>query len=123
MHDTRFMYSIRQGEGVVKRNALVGMAALFTTMLTVGAGHAQIFEQKYLVEAQITPLKGDEPTITVSEVWETIVYRDATRHDLVRRVFGEALHFEYEGADYFALKRGYNGSSAGAFDPLRECLG
>jgi hypothetical protein len=61
--------------------------------------------------------------IEVSETWETVVYRDLKRFGSVVRVFGEALHFVYDGEDYFLLKRGVNNSSVGAYDPLRECLG
>lgn len=107
----------------MKKRVWVGAAAMVAGLLAVGAASAQIYEQKYIVEAVITPLEGDLPPITAYEVWETVVYRDSNPFDTVVRVFGEALHFEFEGEDHFLLKRGANNSSAGAYDPLRECLG
>ncbi|MDC9824834.1 hypothetical protein PRN20_13950 [Devosia sp. ZB163] len=98
-------------------------SAVLASLLALSSASAQVFEQKYAVEAVITPTTGEQPAIRVSEVWETVVYRDSARHQLVARVFGEALHFEIGDDDYFALKRSYSGSSAGTFDPLRECLG
>ena len=84
---------------------------------------APIYEQNYTLQATITPLDKSEPEIVVSEVWTTLAYRDLEQFYIVLRVFGEALHFEYRGEDYFVLKRRQAGSSVGAFDPLRECLG
>ncbi len=98
-------------------------AAVIAGMLAIGAASGQVYNQKYVVEAVITPLDADEAKITTSEVWETVAYRDAARFHTVVRVFGEALHFEFGGDDYFLLKRGANNSSAGAYDPMRECLG
>ena len=98
-------------------------SAVLASLLALNSASAEVYQQKYAVEAVITPTTGDQPPIRVSEVWETLVYRDSARHQLVARVFGEALHFEIGDDDYFALKRSYSGSSAGAFDPLRECLG
>jgi hypothetical protein len=93
-------------------------------MVAFAAVTAPIYQQSYVVEATITPLDADNgPPITVSEVWSTLVYRDATRFHTVVRVFGEALHFNFGGEDHFLLKRGSNNSSAGAYDPLKECLG
>lgn len=102
---------------------LAAGAAVVAGMLAIGAASGHIYDQKYVVEAIVTPLDASQPTITVSEVWETVAYRDSTRFHTVVRVFGEALHFEFGGHDYFLLKRGANNSSAGAFDPMRECLG
>jgi hypothetical protein len=97
---------------------IVGVAAL-----AWGAVAAPIYEQNYTVQATVTPLDKSEPEIVVSEVWTTLAYRDLTEFYIVLRVFGEALHFEYRGEDYFVLKRRANDGSAGAYDPLRECLG
>jgi len=102
---------------------MVGIAVVAGGMLALGVASANIYEQKYVVEAVITPLAGDQAPIKVSETWETIVYRDLARPGSVARVFGEALHFVYDGEDYFLLKRAANNRSAGAYDPLRECLG
>lgn len=93
-------------------------------MVAFAAVTAPIYQQSYVVEATITPLNAEDgPPITVSEVWSTLVYRDATRFHTVVRVFGEALHFKFRGEDHFLLKRGANNSSAGAYDPLKECFG
>jgi len=100
----------------------LGLVAL-TAAAAMGAVAAPIYKQNYVVEATITPLANPEEAIKVSEVWSTVVYRDLSRFHTVVRVFGEALHFEFAGEDYFALKRGANNGSAGAFDLLRECLG
>ena len=97
---------------------MVGVAAL-----AWGAVAAPIYEQRYAVQATVTPLDTSEPEIVVSEVWTTLAYRDLEEFYIVLRVFGEALHFEYRGEDYFVLKRRANDGSAGAYDPLRECLG
>lgn len=108
----------------MKRKAwLAAGVAVLAGMLAIGAASGQIYDQKYVVEAIVTPLDAEQHTITVSEVWETVAYRDSTRFHTVVRVFGEALHFEFGGDDYFLLKRGANNSSAGAFDPMRECFG
>jgi hypothetical protein len=102
---------------------LAAGAAVVAAMLAIGAASGQIYDQKYVVEAIITPLDAEQPAITTSEVWETVAYRDSTRFHTVVRVFGEALHFEFGGDDYFLLKRGVNNSSAGPYDPLAECFG
>lgn len=124
MHDIRFVHAKRWGDSVMTKKVwLAATTALIAGLVAVGAASGQIYEQKYVVEAIITPLDAEQPTITASEVWETVAYRDSTRFHTVVRVFGEALHFEFGGLDYFLLKRGANNSSAGAFDPMRECLG
>ncbi len=108
---------------MAKKTWLAAATALIAGLVAAGAAYGHIYDQKYVVEAIITPLDVSQPAITTSEVWETVVYRDSTRFHTVVRVFGEALHFEFGGDDYFLLKRGANNSSAGAYDPLRECLG
>lgn len=124
MHDIRFVHAKRWGDSVMTKKVwLAATTALIAGLVVVGAASGQIYEQKYVVEAIITPLDAEQPTITASEVWETVAYRDSTRFHTVVRVFGEALHFDFGGLDYFLLKRGANNSSAGAFDPMRECLG
>ncbi|MBL8597371.1 MAG: hypothetical protein JNL14_06500 [Devosia sp.] len=107
----------------------LGKLVLTIAVVMLGVGAAvglasPIYEQRYVVEATITS-KSDPyaAPIKVSEIWHTIVYRDLKRFHTVVRVFGEALYFEFNGEDYFALKRGSNNSSAGAYDPLRECFG
>lgn len=80
---------------------LAAGAAVVAGMLAIGAASGQIYDQKYIVQAVITPLDEDHPIITSSEVWETVVYRDPVRLHTVVRVFGEALHFVYKGKDYF----------------------
>lgn len=109
----------------MRRIWLAGILAVaLTGVFAVGAAFSQIYQQNYIVEAIITPVASPElPALHVSNVWSTIVYRDATRFHTVVRVFGEALHFEFQNDDYFILKRGANSTSAGAFDLLRECLG
>ncbi len=100
--------------------AAVAVGAIGTA--GVAALAAPIYEQTYEVEAIVTPLRANGEPIAVSETWSTLVYRHPTKFYNVLRVFGEALHFEFEGEDYFALLRGASNSSAGAFDVLRECL-
>lgn len=121
MHDILFR-ACETGGGVVTRKVwLAAATALIAGLVAVGAASGHIYDQKYVVEAVITPLDVRQPVITTSEVWKTVVYRDSTRFYTVVRVFGEALQFEFGGDDYFLLKRGANNSSAGAFDPMREC--
>ena len=106
-----------------KRWLVIPGAIVAAVGLAWAAVAAPIYEQNYVVEATVTPLDKSEPEIVVSEVWKTLAYRDLTQFYTVLRVFGEALHFQYQGADYFVLKRRQAGSSVGAYDPLRECLG
>lgn len=101
----------------------ISVAIVAILGLAWAAVAAPIYEQRYIVQATVTPLDKSEPEIVVSEVWTTLAYRDLTEFYIVLRVFGEALHFEYRGEDYFILKRRANDGSAGAYDPLRECLG
>ena len=97
-------------------------AALAIGTSSVGAVEVPIYQADYLVEATITPTDASaSDAFSVEEVWSTLVYRDARQADTFVRVFGEALHFEFDGEDYFILKRA--GSSAGAYDLLAECLG
>ncbi len=112
--------SIRE---IAKRWLVIPAAIVAVGGLAWAAVAAPIYEQNYVVEATVTPLDKGEREIVVSEVWKTLAYRDLERFYTVLRVFGEALHFEYRGDDYFVLKRRQAGSSVGAYDPLRECLG
>lgn len=112
--------SIRE---IAKRWLVIPAAIVVAGGLVWAAVAAPIYEQNYVVQATITPIDKSEPEIVVSEVWKTLAYRDLEQFYIVLRVFGEALHFEYQGEDYFVLKRRQAGSSVGAYDPLRECLG
>lgn len=122
MHDTRFRVFDSNG-GKVKTHMkwLWGAGTVLVLgTLAFGAVTAPIYNHNYLVEAVITPNSAVASPIVVEEVWSTLVYRDLRRANTLARVFGEALHFEFDGDDYFILKRA--GTSAGAYDLLAECL-
>jgi len=119
-----FVHAKQLSDGVMTKKVwLAAATALIAGLVAAGAAYGHVYEQKYIVEAVITPLNEEHHIITSAEVWKTVVYRDPIRLHTVVRVFGEALHFVYEGKDYFLLKRGAHSTSAGAFDLLRDCLG
>lgn len=89
MHDILFR-ACETGGGVVTRNVwLAAATALIAGLVAVGTASGQIYEQKYIVEAVITPLDVSQPAITTSEVWETVAYRDPARPQIVVRVFAK----------------------------------